>query len=147
MTFQFRLAPLLRLRRSVERQERARLERTGQHLAAVRKEMENIEAAALPEREALQRKLRRGAPGSDVLRVALADKLRQERLDALTGQGEQAQARLDAQRAVYRDACRDSQVLERLRLRRAEEFRRHQSRRHQAELDDLFRHRHIQVVS
>jgi len=137
MAFHFSLEPVLRLRASYERLERLRLLAIAAVIIRVRSEIAALALASGEARRNAQEKLAAGLVGVDLHLELVADKARavhRRALDERLATLERAQER---QRLAYHSARQKRQILENLRLRRWEEYRRDQSRREQRLIDEL----------
>lgn len=138
MAFRFSLEAVLRLRRSLERQQELRLLAANQQVARGQQGMEQIDGR----RRALQaeqtRDLGAGVTAAE-LRFGLqceAELLRQRR--ELEPQLARLQQWRDQQREIFQQARRARQTLEKIREQQWQQYRQDASRREQRSLDDLF---------
>ncbi len=135
MAFQFALAPLLRLRRSLERQRTLQLQEANLRVARARQTLADLERFIT---EAAQSDAAALASGRTAAELQFAILLRQQRQHYR----EQLKAglnelELERQRALdaYHQAYREREVLETLRARQRSAYQQEQSRRQQLEVD------------
>jgi flagellar export protein FliJ len=138
MAFRFALAAVLKCRESLEQREYLALEKTQQEIVQTKVALEQCEerrSAATRRREA---DLRRG-----VTSVHLQAAYEEE--TAFEEQGKNLRARLQELRVrwqnclkAYELARRNREVLDELRIRQLDAYRREQAKREQASLDDVF---------
>jgi flagellar export protein FliJ len=138
MAFRFALAPLLRLRRSLEHQRALALQRASFSLARAQDELAALERFLSKAATADSASLSKGRSAAE---LQFADLLREQFLRLR--QEMQAQIRelesIRQQAALtYRQALRDREALERLRERQREAYQTEQSRSEQQELDAAF---------
>jgi len=137
MAFRFSLEPVLRLRASYERLERLRLLAIVAMIVRVRQEIAVVAYETAEAGRSKQARLAAGVAGVDLHLEAAVERgraARREQLDRRLAALERAQ---ENQRRAFHTARQKRQILENLRARRWEEYRRDQSRREQQQLDEL----------
>ncbi|HUO25936.1 MAG TPA: flagellar FliJ family protein [Candidatus Aquilonibacter sp.] len=137
MAFRFSLESVLKIRASFERLERLRLlvlqalaNRLRQEIAAAR--VESSEA-----QRRLQERMAGGTSGGELQFAAAVEQARAARIRALENGLSQVESRREKQRIVFEAARQKRQILENLRARRMEEYRRAASRREQKQADEM----------
>jgi len=138
MAFRFTLAPLLRLRRSVERQRALALQQATFNLTRARETLAHLErflaASELADSASL-------AAGRTAAELQFADLLR-EQLDQFRFQLQEEVRRLERLREqaarVYQQAYREREALETLRAHQRRAYQVEQLRRQQQALDAAF---------
>ncbi|HXZ11140.1 MAG TPA: flagellar export protein FliJ [Candidatus Sulfotelmatobacter sp.] len=137
MAFRFSLEPVLRLRASYERLERLRLLAVGALIVRVRQEIAVVASETAEAERSKQARLATGVVAVDLHLESAVERgraARREQLDRRLAALERAQ---ENQRRAFHAARQKRQILENLRARRWEEYRRDQSRREQQQLDEL----------
>ncbi len=137
MAFRFSLEPVLRLRASYERLERLRLLAIVAMIVRVRQEIAVVAYETAEAGRSKQARLAAGVAGVDLHLEAAVERgraARREQLDRRLAALERTQ---ENQRRAFHTARQKRQILENLRARRWEEYRRGQSRREQQQLDEL----------
>jgi len=135
--FQFRLEPLLRLRRRVEEEARAGL---GRAIAAEEKERETLSRleAELDLSIADQRRSREGIIWIEGQLLSLGwNERRHGEIAEQRGRIAQAATKVQEARAILLEARRAVQILEKLRERRREQWALAERRKEQATLSDI----------
>ena len=138
MAFRFALAPLLRLRQSIEHQRALALQEASLQLARSRETLARLERYLADAALAYSASLARGRTAAELQFASLLrEQFRQfhlqleeeiRRLDALRQQAAQA----------YQQAYREREVLETLRSRQHRAYQLEQARRQQQELDAAY---------
>jgi flagellar FliJ protein len=142
MAFRFSLQPILKLRASLERLEQLRLLAIAALIARVCEEIAALEVESRDARQSLQERLAAGMAGAEIHYEAMCEKLRADRKKALEAQLEGLEGRQERQRLAFQAARQKREILENLRQRRWEDYRREQARREQKAIDELFLLRH-----
>ncbi len=138
MVFQFSLAVLLRFRKSIERQQEARLEHANQQATGLRRQIEDIERAVAEATANDAQELASGLRAaelhfSQVRREVLAERRAQREKELAVAIEIQSQRRL-----AFQTARQQREVVTSLRKRQLEGFREREARQEQRRLDDLF---------
>jgi len=129
MPFHFSLQPILKLRMSYERLERLRLLGLVAVMVRVR---ESADA-----RRHLQQTLGSGLAGVELQLEAACEKLRADRKQALEARLADLSQKHEKQRLIYLNARQKREILENLRDRKWEDYRREQNRREQQQVDEM----------
>lgn len=138
MAFRFSLGPVLRLRISYERLERLRLLAITAMLVRVREE---IAAAAREEaaaRNSRSEMLSRGSAAAEIQLGVSAEQARARRNRELSNRVAALERLHVKQSQLYQAARRKRKVIESLRDRRLQEYRREQDRKAQQGIDELY---------
>ena len=138
MPFIFSLESLLRFRISQELAERLKLEAIVAEQSRIRGWIEELADAAIEAQAAFQQRLAGGVTGADLRlelsRLANFDLVRNQLRTRLA----EAEQRRVTQAEAFVLARRNREILEELRRRKLREYRLHEARREQQDLDDLF---------
>ena len=137
MPFHFSLQPILKLRMSYERLERLRLLGLVAVMVRVREEMAVLEQESADARRRLQQTLGTGLAGVELQLEAGCEKLRADRKQALEARLTDLSQKHEKQRLIYLNARQKREILENLRDRKWEEYRREQNRREQRQVDEM----------
>jgi len=138
MPFIFSLESLLRFRISQERAERLKLEAIVAEQSRIRAWIEDLAGAAIEAQAAFQQRLASGVTGADLqLELSRLANFDLARNQLRTRLAEAEQQRVTQAEAFVR-ARRNREILEELRRRKLREYRLHEARREQQDLDDLF---------
>ncbi len=137
MPFQFSLEPLLKLRKSYERLERLHLLGIVAIMVRVREELSALDTESGDARRRLQETLASGLAGVEIHLEAACEKLRADRRQGLNSRLADLAQKHEKQRLVYLNARRKREILENLRDRQWDDYRRTQDRREQRDLDEL----------
>ena len=138
MAFRFSLDPVLRLRLSYERLERLKLLAIVAMLACLREE---IAAAAREEagaRRVRQEMLAHGAAAAEIQLGVSAEKARARRNRELFDRLASLERQHVKQSRAYQLARRNREIMESLRERKFQEYRREHNRREQQRIDELY---------
>jgi len=138
MAFRFSLEPVLRLRLGYERLERLKLLAIVAMLVRVKEE---ITAAAREEANA--RRVRRqilahGAAAAEIQWGVSAEKARARRNRELFDRLASLERQHAKQTRAYQIARRNREIVENLRARKLQEYRRERNRREQQSIDELY---------
>jgi flagellar export protein FliJ len=135
MAFQFVLAPLLRLRRSIERQRTLQLQEANLRVARARQALADLERFMLEAVQSDAAGLAAGRTAAELqFAILLREKMQHYREQLRSSLSELELARQKAL-AAYHQAYREREVLETLRARQRSVYQQEQSRRQQQELD------------
>jgi len=138
MAFRFSLETVLRLRETLEHTESLILERRYSELARAQGMLWEAEQNIIYSRETKNEELARGMTAIQ-LQLAIEEESRlQQQRDTLLRKLQEAQNLLREQLAAYRKARQKRDVLEELRKRNFESYRREQEKREQRERDETF---------
>lgn len=137
MSFHFSLQPILKLRKSYERLERLRLLGILAMIVRVREESAALEKESADARSRLRQTLGTGLAGVEIHLEIACERLRADRRRALETRLADLAQKHAKQRLIYLNARRKREILENLRDRKWDEYRREQNRREQRELDEL----------
>jgi flagellar export protein FliJ len=138
MAFRFALAAVLRFRESIEQQEYLALERIQQEIAQAERRMLKCDeriAAATKRREA---ELARGVASIHLQSAYEETFALQKQREALQAMLQELQAKRQEQIKSYEVARQKREVLDELRTRQLDAYRREQATRQQKMLDDIF---------
>ena len=142
MAFRFTLEPVLRLRASYERVERLRLLQIAAAVVQVQTEI----AAAIRDSDAARKSLRErlasGTSSAEIQFEAACETVRANYRRLLEARLASLRKKHEAQTIAYRRARQKREILENLRERQWQEFRREEARREQRALDELYLLRH-----
>lgn len=137
MPFRYRLEPLLRLQRSLERQEEQRLLVCAARVAAIRRQIQDWEAARTARRQQTVAELAGGVPALVIAIAATWDHAVLLRLAALDTDLREAEAARLAQWECLRQQRQKREVLETLRERQQTTYDLEERRKLQQSLDDM----------
>jgi flagellar export protein FliJ len=138
MAFRFALAPLLRLRRSVEHQRALALQQASFHVARARDVLAQLEKFLDDSLRADARALAAGRTAAELqFATLLRAQLEQIRVQAQDEITRLETLRIEAARA-YRHALREREALETLCARQRRAYQLEQRRRQQQEVDAAF---------
>jgi flagellar export protein FliJ len=138
MAFHFPLEAILRLRRGQERMQRLKLEAIASEQAQARRQLEFITEQFFESRRRFQQQMCQETSGSELqFEDARSDRVTAARRALRMRISELEQQRLK-QVEAYMTARQSREMLENLRSRKFEVYRKLLSRREQQELDDLF---------
>lgn len=138
MAFRFSLQPILRLRASVERIEQLRMLLLAAQIARLQEEIASLEDNLSSERQRRLSSLSEGVPAAELHFEGAREKTRADQIRALRDLLVGFRRKHEEQRLVYQAARQKREILENLRKRRFEEYRRDQLRREQQRLDEAF---------
>ena len=135
MSFRFALAPLLRLRQSIERQRSLQLQEANLQVARTEETAAQLERYLFDSAQSDFTSLKAGRTGAEIqFASVLREKLQQYRQEL---QSDVRKLDVLRQKALgeYHQAYRDREILETLRDRQHREYKQDQLRRQQQELD------------
>ncbi|MGH9756410.1 MAG: flagellar export protein FliJ [Candidatus Acidiferrales bacterium] len=138
MAFRFSLQPILRLRASVERVEQLRMLLLAAQIARIQREIVSLEENLWAERQRRISSLSTGVPAAELHFEGAREKTRGDQIRALRDLLAGSRRKHEEQRLAYQAARQKKEILENLRNRRFEEYRREQLRREQQRLDEAF---------
>jgi flagellar export protein FliJ len=138
MSFQFQLAPVLKVRESIEKQEERALERIQLEIALASRQIESAQEAMANARRDWQQALRNATPATHLQSMLeheqSFDVARQASIEKLA----RLKAQRDQQLKRYHVAHRDHESLLNIRNERLAEHKQQQARSEQKTLDDIF---------
>jgi flagellar export protein FliJ len=138
MAFQFALAPLLRLRRSIEHQRTLQLQEAVLRVAHARQTLDDLERFMSDAAQFDSAGLATGRTAAELqFAILLREKMEHYREQLQTSLGELELEREKAL-AAYHQAYREREVLETLRARQRSAYQQERSRRQQQELDAAY---------
>jgi len=138
MSFRFALAPLLRLRQSIERQRTLALQEALLQVARARETLAGLERFLADSALADAHSLAAGRRAAELqFATLLREQLRQFRLQLQEEVRRLEEVRQRAQQA-YEQAFREREVLETLRARQRREYQLEQARHEQQQLDAVY---------
>ncbi len=135
MAFRFTLAPLLRLRQSIERQRTVKLQEANLHVSRAQEKLAQLERFLSDSAQSDAAALRAGGTGADLqFASVLRENLHRYRAEL---QSDILKLELLRQQALgeYHQAYREREVLETLRARQRRAYQQEQLRHQQRELD------------
>jgi flagellar export protein FliJ len=138
MPFHFTLAPLLRLRESLEKAELQRLRMMAMQVAQVRVEIESLDCEIETARRQLLEETATGISGAELNMAALLEASRREyrlRLVAKFDVLEQARRK---QQSRYTEVRQQREIVSNLRKRQLSAYQREQARHDQQQVDEFF---------
>jgi flagellar export protein FliJ len=138
MPFRFALAPLLRLRQSIQRQRTLQLQEANFQVSRVQATLAQLEGFLAASTQYDSTNLKTGRTAAELQFAAiLREKLHLYRQDL---ESEVHKLEVVRQKALgeYHQAYRDREVLDTLRARQRHEYQQDQSHRQQAELDAAY---------
>lgn len=126
MAFRFSLQPILRLRASVERLEQLRMLLLAAQITRVEREIVSLEDNLSAERQLRLSSLSEGVPAAELHFEGAREKTRADQIRALHDLLAGIRRKHEEQRRIYQAARQKKEILENLRKRRFEEYRRDQ---------------------
>jgi flagellar FliJ protein len=135
MAFRFPLAPLLRLRQSIQRQRTLQLQDANLKVSRAQEGVTQLERFLVTSARADGNNLKAGRAAAELqFATILRENLQRYRQEL---QSEVSKLELLRQKALgeYHQAHREREILESMRARQLREYQQDQSRRQQAELD------------
>jgi len=136
--FHFSLQAVLRLRSSYEHMEKLRLLAIVAAMVRAREEIAALEKESQAARQSTQGRLGEGVVAGELHFDASTERVRTERKRAAAGRLAELEKKQEVQRLAYRAARQKREILENLRERKWDDFRREQARREQQRLDEAF---------
>lgn len=138
MSFKFSLAPVLQLRKSIERREEVALKAAQLEVARVRRRIDELTdemAQAIQARgKALQNSTTANHLQSMQIEINAAIEAKQTLLETL----QTLNLQRDNQMKIYKEAHRGRRVLTELRLQKRSLYEQEELRRQQKQIDDIF---------
>lgn len=138
MAFRFALAPLLRLRRSLERQRALALQQASLNVIKAQKTLAQLETFIEESAKTDARSLASGRSAAELhFAFLLRERLQQLRVH-LQGEIQRLEMVREQAAGVYEQALHEREALEALEARRRREYQIEQARRQQQEIDAAF---------
>jgi len=137
MPFQFSLQALLRVRSGYERLERLRLLAITAMSNRMLSEISSVDAMASESRHQIKAVLQAGMAGGELHFALAAERTRASLRRLLADRLNQFEAQREKQRKIFEKARQKREIIENLRSRRWEEYKRVQLRREQNLADEL----------
>ena len=138
MALRFSLQTLLKLRRSLEKQEERLLQSLNRELALLRQGIDSLDREELDARKERNRRLSGGLTGSDLRLVLAEENLRLRQRNRFQRHEQVLQTEQRQQQHSYREVRQKRELLGNLRTRRAVAFQREQEKRHQRAVDEAY---------
>ena len=138
MAFRFSLQTLLKLRRSLEKQEERLLQSLNRELALLRQGIDSLDREELDARKERNRRLSGGLTGSDLRLVLAEENLRLQQCSRFQRHEQVLQTEQRQQQVAYWEARQKRDLLDNLRKRRVVAFQREQEKRHQQAVDEAY---------
>jgi flagellar export protein FliJ len=137
MAFHFSLDSVLRLRRSLERQQELSLREANQQVTALQLRIDSVNAQLLERTTQGNLQLASQSSGAELQFMQLCRSTLLAQRSNLGKRLATAQAVRDSYVASFRQARQQREVLETLRQTQAQVYRQHEARQNQRRLDDL----------
>ena len=138
MAFEFKLAAVLRYRESLEQREYLALQRIQQEITQLEAQIQRCQEQYAAARNRRETELARGIASIHLQAVYEEELALEKHLDKLQAQRKELEGRRQQCLKTYQLARQKREVLDRLRVRQLEAYRRAQAKRQQNTLDDLF---------
>jgi flagellar export protein FliJ len=138
MAFHYRLESLLRLRRSLERQEELRLHALVAVVARLRSELQQLDEGRLAQRRSAQQSLATGGAGSTLQFEVACDEAYLVTRKSLREKLAEAEKKRTELLEIYIGARKQSEILDALRKRQEEAYTLEFLRREQQRADEAF---------
>jgi len=138
MAFRFALSALLRYRESLERREYLALEKVQQEIAQTENLIQQCEQELTAAQTRRERGLKDGVVSVHLQALYQEESALEELRDKLRSHWQQLQLKRQNCMRAYEVAHRNREVLDNLRLRQFDAYRKEQAKREQKTLDDLF---------
>jgi flagellar export protein FliJ len=142
MAFRFTLAAVLRYRESVEQREYLALQKIQQEIAQTEALIHRFQEQHSAARKCREAELARGIASIHLQAVYEAELALEKQLDRLQAQRQELEGKRRQCLKTYQLARQKREVLDNLRVRQLEAYRRAQAKRQQNTLDDIFLSRH-----
>ena len=138
MPFHFTLQAVLRLRMSYEQMEKLRLLAIIAAMIRAREEIAALENESRAARQQTQDRLRAGVLAGELQFENSSENVRLARKHAVELRLAELEKKQEAQRQAYRTARQKREILENLRQKQRDEYRRAQASREQQRVDESF---------
>jgi flagellar export protein FliJ len=142
MAFEFKLAAILRYRESVEQREYLALQRIQQEITQTEAQIRQCQEQYAAARKHRDTELARGVASIHLQAVYEEELGLEKQLDKLQAQRKELEGKRQQCLKTYQLARQKREVLDHLRVRQLEAYRRAQAKRQQNTLDDIFLSRH-----
>jgi flagellar export protein FliJ len=142
MAFEFKLAAVLRYRESVEQREYLALQRIQQEIAQTELQIHQTKEQCGAARKRRETELARGIASIHLQAVYEEELALEKHLDKLQAQLKELEGKRQQCLNTYQLARQKREILDHLRVRQLEAYRRAQAKRQQNTLDDIFLSRH-----
>lgn len=138
MPFHFTLAPLLRLRESLEKAELQRLRMMAMQVAQARVEIESLDCEIETARRQLLEQAATGISGAELNTAALLEAARREQRLRLVAKLDVLEQARRKQQSRYTEVRQQREIVSNLRKRQFSAYQREQARRDQQQVDEFF---------
>jgi flagellar export protein FliJ len=138
MAFRFALAPLLRLRQSVERQRTLRLQEASLQVSRAQEMLAQIDGSISAREQSAARDLAGGQTGAELQFASIVRENLLQFREQLKANIHKLELQREQAAVEYQQAYRDRELLENVRTRQHRLYQQEQSRRQQRELDATF---------
>jgi flagellar export protein FliJ len=142
MAFQFTLAAVLKYRENIEQREYLVLQRIQQEIVQTEAQIRRFQEQYSSARQYRDTELARGIASIHLQAVYEQELSLEKQLDKLQAHLEELEAKRHECLKIYQLARQKRQVLDHLRVRQLDAYRRAQAKRQQNTLDDIFLSRH-----
>jgi len=142
MTYRSSWDVLLRVRRGLERQQELLLQAANGRVAAVQRELDNIQIQIALHKKREQQQLQSGLSAAELQFDQLCQSTLQAQCCVVAGELSEAQAAQRLRAQAFRRARQEREILETLQQQRLLTYHQRVARQMQRELDDLFLQRH-----
>ncbi len=147
MPFRFSLQAVLHFRQSLEHQQELRLRAANQHVARVRRVLDQHNARVQELQISQARELAAGTTAAELRFAALCRSTLEQQRQELERELQRLQKLRDEQQKLFVEARRQSETLAGLRDNQRREYERKAARREQRRLDDAFLLRRSHLAS
>src|SRR5581483_6201370 len=138
MAFRFALAALLKYRESLEQREYLALEKVQQEIVQVENLIRQCEQQLSAAQARRDRDLKSGVISIQLQAIYQEETALEELQEKLRAHWQQLQVFFFKQKTAYEIAHRNREVLDNLRLKQLDAYRKEQAKREQKTLDDIF---------
>jgi flagellar export protein FliJ len=142
MAFQFTLAAVLKYRENIEQREYLVLQRIQQEIVQTEAQIRRFQEQYSAARQYRDTELARGIASIHLQAVYEQELSLEKQLDKLQAHLEELEGKRHECLKIYQLARQKRQVLDHLRVRQLDAYRRAQAKRQQNTLDDIFLSRH-----
>jgi flagellar export protein FliJ len=136
--FHFTLAPLLRLRESLEKAELQRLQMIAMQVAQVKVEIESLDREIEAARRQLLEQTATGISGAELNMAALLEAARREQRRRLVAKLDVLEQARRKQQSRYTEVRQQREIVSNLRKRQLSAYQREQARHDQQQVDEFF---------
>jgi flagellar export protein FliJ len=138
MAFRFALAPLLRLRQSVERQRTLRLQEASLQVSRAQEQLTQLDRSISAREQSDARDLTGGQTGAELQFASVVRENFLQFRKELQANIRKLEVQREQAAAEYQQAYRDRELLETVRTRQHRLYQQEQSRRQQRDLDAAY---------